>query len=476
MNRLFAAGAALVALALSGCATAIPQALDPAGQPQRFAGPGTPGAPAWPDAAWWDGFGDPQLSELIGQAQAGNRDVAAAAARVLQAKALTAVQGSALFPQVTGQGGHVDGGCAGQACQQYTAARAFNLSFGASYELDLWGVAHDNLRSAKEQQKAARFAQQATALAVTANTADQYFNVLAVRRRIAIAHENVEAIDSILDVIKLRVKAGSVSHLDLASEQAQLEAVEAQASSLETGEREALYALAVLLGRPPEGFDVQGQALDAVTPPVLSPDQPSSLLLRRPDVAQAEASLAAAHANLDAARAAFLPQVSLTGSGGFVSAAVGTLLQGSNAGYSYGGALLQTLFDGGRLKGLKDLAEGQQQALVAQYQGAVLGAYADVENALVEVADTGRAQDHLGREVTAAHEAFQISQLQYRQGATDLLTVLQAQQTLFSAEDQLAQAALANRVAAVHLYEALGGGWVEPAQDRTQLVENRPPR
>jgi outer membrane protein TolC len=199
-------------------------------------------------------------------------------------------------------------------------------------------------------------------------------------------------------------------------------------------------------------------------------------LLRRPDIAQAEANLASAHANVDAARAAFLPQISLTGSGGFVSTAMGTLLQGSNFGYGYGLGLLQTIFDGGRLAGQKDLAEATQKEFVAAYQNAALNAYADVEFALTQVANTSRTEGHLRRLIVAAQEAFEISQLQYRQGAGELLNVLQAQQTLFSAQDQLVQTVLANRQSAIHLYEALGGGWVEGTEDRTQLVENETTR
>jgi len=333
-------------------------------------------------------------------------------------------------------------------------------------------VARNNLRAANEQLKSARFAQQSVALSVTANVANQYFNVMAIRRRIAIANEYIAAIQSILDVITLRVKAGSVSRLDLAREQAQIEAVRAQLPGLETAEKQALFSLAVLLGRPPEDFDIKTVELDTILTPKVGAGLPSELLLRRPDIAQAEAGLASAHANLDAARAAFLPQISLTGSGGFISNAIGTLLQSSNFSYSYGANLLQTIFDGGRLAGQKDLAEGVQKEFIANYQGAALSAYADVENALTQRANTDRAQMHLKAEVEAAREAFEISQLQYRQGATELLTVLQAQLQLFSAQDQLVQITLANRQAAVHLYEALGGGWQERPEDRTQVVEN----
>lgn len=469
-NRTVFAAAALVTLA--GCATPVPQALTPTLVPKSFVGPVTTNAPVWPDASWWQAFRDPQLTELVTAAQSNNRDLAAATARVLQAEAQSAVQRAALFPQLTGQVGHTSASCSGQACLQYSSVRAYGLNFSASYELDVWGLARDNLRAAREQIKAARFAQQSLALSVTASTANQYFNVMAIRRRIAIVHEDIEAINGILEVINLRVKAGATSHLDLAQEEAQLEAVQAQLPGLETIEQESLFTLAELLGRPPEGFAVATQGLDDIAEPEVSAGLPSELLLRRPDVAQAEANLATAHANVDAARAAFLPQVSLTSSGGFISTAISALLQGSNFGYSYGPSLVQTIFDAGRLRGQKALAVGVQEEFIADYQSAALSALVDVENALVEVANTRAAQHHLKREVEAAREAFGIAQLQYRQGATDLLTVLQAQQTLFSAEDELAQMTLENCQAAVHLYEALGGGWVEKANDRTQFVSN----
>jgi multidrug efflux system outer membrane protein len=456
---------------VSGCATAVPQSLPQPMRPKSFTGPVQADASVWPDAEWWKGFDDPELSSLVAQAQSGNRDLAAAAARVMQAEAQATVARGALFPQIGADAGHINEGCNGQSCLNFGSGKAFEVTFNASYELDFWGLAQDNLKAANEQLKSARFAQEAVALTITANVADQYLNILALRRRIAIAHDNIAAIDGILAVINQRVKAGSTSHLELAQETAQEEAVQAQLPALETAEKQSLYSLAVLLGRPPEGFDVAGQDLDGIAAPKVGVGLPSELLLRRPDVAEAEANLASAHANLDAARAAFFPQFSLTGSGGFVSAAIGTLVQGPNFGYSYGINLLQTIFDGGKLIGQKDLAKGLQEASIAGYQSAALNAYADVETAMVQVANSGQAAGHLAREVDAAKDAFAIASLQYTQGAADLFNVLQAQQTLFSAEDQLVQTILLNRQSIVHLYEALGGGWQESPADRTQLAD-----
>jgi outer membrane protein, multidrug efflux system len=471
--------AALVFL-LSACATRPPQVLAPTLVPPKFVGPATAAAPVWPSAGWWRGFDSPELSDLVTLAQADNRNLAAAAARLREARAEVTIQRAALFPQVDLQGEAIRAGVGTSAVQtgsqQVSTGNAFSLNLDASYDLDVWGLERDNLRSATEALKSSRFAQQVTALTVTAAVADGYFNVLALREQISIAQEDITAIDGILGTIKLKVTAGTASHLDLAQEEAQVESVQAELPVLEEQEFEARVTLAVLLGRPPESFDVHASNSDGLALPAVAAGLPSQLLLRRPDVAEAEANLAAAHANLQAARAAFLPQIALGGADGFGSTAVNTLLHGPSAVWDAGAQLVQTIFAGGKLVGQKDLAFATQEELVADYQATVLNAYADVESALGQVANYAREEEHLRREVDAAREAFGISQLQYRQGVADLLNVLQAQQTLFEARDELAQAKLARQQALVHLYEALGGGWQESSRDRTQFLAEKASR
>jgi outer membrane protein, multidrug efflux system len=462
--------------AIAGCATRVPQVMTPEIVPKTFISQTAGSAAVWPRTDWWRGFGSPELSQFIETAQESNRDLAAAMARVTEAQAQTFIARSALFPQLTLQaiGERTNNGVTtpiGTPISRSTTSattNAFGLGLGASYELDFWGLAQANLRAANETLKASRFAQQVEALSITAAVADAYFNVLALREQIAIAHEDITAINGILDVIKLRVSTGTYSHLDLAREQAQVEAVDSQLPALEEAELEARVGLAVLLGRPPEAFDVKAQSSDGIQLPDVAPGIPSELLLRRPDVAEAEANLASAHANLDAARAAFLPQFSLTGTSGFASTAVNALLHGPSFVWDAGANLVGAIFNG-TLIGQKNLAYATQRELVASYQGAVLNAYVDVESALGQVKHYAEEEDDLRREVDAAREAFDIAQLQYRQGAADLLTVLQAQQTLFAARNALARTRLARMQAVVHLFEALGGGWTEPPKDRTQF-------
>lgn len=466
---------ACVAGCLSGCATRPPQVLTPRIVPKAFVGHVAAQAPVWPRSGWWQAFGSPELSKLITLAQANNRDLAVAAARLQEAGAGVTIQRAALFPAIDGAA-RVDRSGVGRAAlssngqQDSTTRNSFGLNAQASYDLDVWGLSRDNLRSAEEALKASRFAQRAVALTTIASVADTYFEILALREQIDIANEDIAAIDDILGIVELKVRAGTASHLDLAQERAQIEAVKGQLPVLQEQALEAQVALAVLVGQPPEGFDVATQSSAAIRLPQVAPGLPSQLLLRRPDVAEAEANLAAAHANLRAARAAFLPQFALAGSAGFSSAATNALLHGPSFLWDAGAQVLQTIFDGGKLVGQKDLAYATQQQLVASYQGTVLNAYADVESALGQVRNFALEEQHLNREVIAAREAFQISQLQYRQGVADLLNVLQAQQTLFGARDALTQARLARLQATVHLYAALGGGWQESTQERTQFL------
>lgn len=464
-----------VAAGLAGCATRPPQALTTQLVPERFVGRVAAPAPVWPRSGWWQGFGSPELTRLVGLAEANNRDLAVAAARLREARAQVTIQRAALFPTIDGNAQAYRTGVGRSALssngQEGDSTRnSFGLTAGASYQLDVWGLSRDNLRSAEEALKSSRFAQRAVALTTTAAVADTYFGLLALREQIAIGNEDIAAIDGILRIVRLKVRAGTASHLDLAQEQAQIEAVQRELPVLEEQALEEQVALAVLIGKPPEGFTVAAQDSAAVQLPQVAPGLPSQLLLRRPDVAAAEASLAAAHANLQAARAAFLPQFALSASAGFSSAATNALLHGPSFLWDAGAQVVQTIFDGGKLIGQKQLAYATQEELIASYQTAVLNAYADVERALGQVRNYAREEQHLRQEVDAAREAFQISQLQYRQGVADLLNVLQAQQTLFGARDALAEARLARLQATVHLYAALGGGWREPARERTQSM------
>jgi NodT family efflux transporter outer membrane factor (OMF) lipoprotein len=303
------------------------------------------------------------------------------------------------------------------------------------------------------------YAQQVVALTVTADVATTYFRVLGLRQRVAVAIQNLELARRVLTVTERRVLGGLSSRVELAQQQTLVAGQDAQIPALQQAEREALNALAILLGRPPENFLVEATGLAGIAAPPVSPGLPAELLRRRPDIAQAEANLEAAQANVAVARAAFFPSIGLSVAGGLTTGEAFTALGGTGLLFNVGASLLQTIFDGGRLQGQRQFAEAEQLELVSAYRGNILNALYDVESALslnVRLAEQSAARR---RQVESATQAFDFSDRMYQEGLIDLLALLQAQQTLFIVQDELLQIELARLQAAVGLYRALGGGW-----------------
>jgi len=457
------ASACLFALSLSACVSAPPNALDrPGDVPAAFTAPANADAPLWPDTAWWSNFKADELGGLMQTAHAENLDIAQAAARVLQAEANDGVALSNLFPSVGLQGSYQRSGGNSQIPR---AHNAFTAGLSASYSQNFWGLEFDQLRAARQSLRAARYAATIIGQTIEADVADEYFTILALRERIAIARSNIEAAKRILTLTEAKVSSGVLSNLELAEQQAVVAQQESRLPGLIEQEKEARYGLAILMGRAPEGYDIKGQNLDDVVSPAVKPGMPSELLGRRPDVAEAEAQLYAAHANLDAARAAFFPSLSLTGSGGYASNALSGLISPPNLVWSLGASLFETIFDAGRIKAESDLARARQTELIANYRKTVFSAFSDVESALGIVRSIGEQLALIDIQTKASAEAFRISELQYREGTIDILTLLTAQQNLFSAQDALVQTKLARLEANIGLYVALGGGWQQQASD-----------
>lgn len=442
----------VLAFALTACATTPPQPIKAEDMPKAYTAPATD-ADKELTAEWWKSFSNQELTGFIGEAHTGNLDIETAIARVEQAQAQTGVSTAALFPSVGTTYSE------GRSGTRKTAANSFGLTGAASYELDLFGKNTNSLRAARNTTKAAIFNRDAVQLTTEASVANAYFSVLALRERIDIARKNVEAAKRILAITKAKVTNGVLSNLELAQQTATVLGEEATIPQLEEAEREELYALAILLGRMPGSLKVDGATLDGVSVPVVKASLPSTLLTRRPDVAQAEASMLAAHANLDAARAAFLPSVSLSASGGWSNTALTGLIAPQTLAWSIGASVVQSIFDGGKLTSQRDYYKAYERELVATYKATVFSAVSDTETQLGSVASYAERERLITDEAKNAQEAFRISELQYREGVVDLLTVLQAQQTLFTAQDTLIQTKLARLQSGVGLYRALGGGW-----------------
>jgi NodT family efflux transporter outer membrane factor (OMF) lipoprotein len=463
-------------LAVTGCSTAVPEALQVNDVPAKFTSPIPSDVGVWPTKDWWHGFGSTELDGLISDAEKNNLDIAVAAADVLEAQAQANIQRSALFPSITldstatrqqSPASRISSGGVTVASPASTY-NSFGIAANASYALDFWGLARDNLRAADESLRSSRYNQEVVALTTVSGVGTTYLDVLALREEVTLTQQNVEDSERVLKVTQAKLKYGVDSELDLATEEAVVEQQKANIPVLQEQEHEALLALAILLGRPPEGFDVAAKNLNGIQSPLVAPGLPSELLRRRPDVAEAEANLASAHANVDAARAAFFPAVSLTGGAGTESGVVGTLFHASTFEWSAGASALQTLFDAGKLFAQSDLAKAQQLSLVATYRKTVISAFSNVETSLGQVSNYATEQEALEREVKAAANAFRISELQYREGIVDITSVIQNQQTLFAAQNALVQARLARAQAVIGLYQSLGGGWSEDPRENTQ--------
>jgi multidrug efflux system outer membrane protein len=447
----------LVGLVLSSCGTTqSPQAPAPAVPPEFTEQP--PAGAVAPSPEWWMSFGSTELSALVAAALQANPDVAIAAERVIQAEAQVRIAGASLFPQLnfgyatSRRETRPNGG-------SWSANDGASAALSASYEVDLWGRNASDLRSAEASLRASRYDFETVRLTLVAGVASGYFDVLSLRGRLAIARQNLEIAERVLKVVEARVRNGAASALDLSRQQAGVFALRAAMLPLELQERQTLYALAILLGRPPEGFAAAGSGVIALAVPGVAPGLPADLLVRRPDLRSAEAQLAAANANVAAARAALLPSISLTGSAGLASSVLVNFLNAPAAALALGGSLLQTIFDGGRLSGQVDVAVSRERELVENYRRAVLAALADVESAL---AAGGRTADQEALQVRVVEEgriSLRLAEVRYREGVDDLLTLLDAQRTLFQAEDQLAQIRLARLQASIGLFKALGGGW-----------------
>jgi NodT family efflux transporter outer membrane factor (OMF) lipoprotein len=269
----------------------------------------------------------------------------------------------------------------------------------------------------------------------------------------------------VLAITQAKVNSGVSSNLELAEEQALVASQEATVPLLIQGEKQARYSLAVLLGRAPEGFDIKAQNLDGVDGPSVQPGLPSELLLRNPTIAQAEAQLYAAHADVDAARSFYFPSINLSGGASYGSSSLSSLFGPAGFIWSIGGSVLQTIFDGGRIHAQNDQAKAVQSELVANYRKQVFTAFQDVETSLDQMKAYTDQLALIEVQTKASAEAFRISELQYREGTIDIVQLLTSQQSLFSAQQSLVSTKLARLEANIALYSALGGGWDQKTDD-----------
>ena len=429
---------------------------------QESAGDGVDGSQTplsvWPAADWWHGFGSAQLDELIAEAERNNDDLAGAVARVREADAQARIAGAPLLPSLdlgataTRERAQVSGGGP-------RVFNAFSPLLTASYELDFWGKNRALRDAARAAANASRYDRQTIALTVVSSVATTYFQALELRDRIQVAQQNLENGEKILKGFKAEQSAGTATGLDVAQQATTVALLNAALPPLLQQLRQTVHALAVLVGKTPESVDIDTGTLTNLSSPVIVEGLPSQLLSRRPDVAEAEQQLIAANADIGVARAALFPSIQLTAGGGYQSSALTSLVSPPNRVYALSAGLLQPIFHGGALRGQVAFSNARYTELLTTYHKAVLTAFSNVESALVAAQQTAEQQKRQQEAVATARRAFEFSQTQMSAGVVNILTVLNTENALFSAQDELVQVNYLHLQALVDLFTALGGGW-----------------
>jgi NodT family efflux transporter outer membrane factor (OMF) lipoprotein len=413
---------------------------------------------------WWTQFGSPQLNRLVDQARRDSFDVAAAMARVRQAQASAVIAGAPLLPEVNfnlnasrqkllrGKGGpDLD------ATQSDDVADSFGANLTASYEVDFWGGRAAARDSALHSLRASEFDQATVELTLLGNVADRYAQTLAARQRQQIAELNLANARNVLRLVQTRYDAGSATALELAQQKSLVASQQRQLPLIQQLAEESTITLAALLGQPVQALDLGTEPFHALTWPGIGAGLPSQLLSRRPDIAKAEAQLTAAQADVSVARAAMLPAVTLGATLGSDAYKAMEILRSPY--YTLTAGLVGPIFNNGRLSAERDKARARQDELLETYRGAIINGFADVEKALSSITRLDQQRQWQAEELQHAQDAFEIAESRYQAGAEDLLSVLETQRTLYTAQDMNVQLRLSRLQASIALYKALGGGW-----------------
>lgn len=463
--RLPPLAAALLAAALAGCALGPayerPAAELPAAWP---AAPGT----AVKSERWWTLYGDPVLDRLIEEALAHNQDLALAAARVDEARALARVADSEMFPAIDAQA---------QRDRTRSSARSsmplppsvplernnYRAQVNISYELDLWGRLRNASKAAQADLLATQAAQETVRITLATEVARAYYTLIALDTQVEATRRSIDLRNGGLDLQRVREKAGLTDDFNLRQLEAEVAAARAQLPKLEGNRTGQELALAVLLGRSPraivEGTVARGADRGELAPAVVPEGLPSDLLLRRPDVAAAEQQLIAANARIAAARASLFPRIALTGFFGSESASLADLFTAPARIWQIAFGLAQPIFQGGRLFAEVEAVEARERQAVAQYQKTLQEAFREVRLALTVQARARESFEAETARVAALSDAYRLARIRYENGLLSQLEVIDAERNLLQAQLNRADALRVQRAAVADIVKALGGGW-----------------
>jgi multidrug efflux system outer membrane protein len=461
--------------------------------------------PAWKKAQpsdshargdWWAVFHDPVLNRIETHAVTANQDIALAVDRISEVRADVGVAAADFLPNIDTEPSGVrqrltntspfqrgellgnnpfaaPGGAGGTSSLASTGSQplvldtqpltrtynVFNFPIDLNWELDLFGRVRRNREAARATAQAAMADLNNTLLSVTANVAETYYSIRALDAEIDVLNRTITTRQDALKIAQERLNAGVTSDLDVTRADADLAGNQADLFAVQRSRREMENALATLLGVPASDFRLTRRALIDTRMPNIPPGLPSSLLERRPDVAEAERQLAAANARVGVAVAAFFPVIRLTGAAGFESADMGDIFAWESRMWQIGPSITFPLFEGGRNTSNLRAAQARYRQQVDTYREQVLVAFQDVENALADLHTLSDQSDAQERAVTAAVKSLELSQSQYGKGASNFLDVLDAERTLLSDERVSVQLLGQRLQATVLLIKALGGTW-----------------
>lgn len=422
------------------------------------------------DSEWWKQFNDPVLDQLVAAALSNNKSVRVAAANVDRAAGLLMSTRSALFPQLSYGGTSSRYQISKNNVTQPPSPNPYNnfqALGGASWEIDLWGRLRRLTEAAQANMLASVEARRGVILSLTAEVANSYIQLRALDEQLVIAGDTLKTYAESVRIFELQHKYGQVSGMTVEQARSQYETAAAQIPQIEVQIAQTENAISMLLGRNP-GPIPRGRKLAELGLPTVPAGLPSDLLVRRPDILQAEYNLIAANAQIGAARALFFPSISLTGTAGGSSADLSNLFLGPSFTWNYVGTVTGPIFTAGNILGQVRQANAQQQAALFTYEQTIQAAFADTENALVTHQKVQQQLAAEQKKVASYKEYARLADLQYKGGYTPYLTVLNAQQQLFPAELSAVTTRAATFIAVVNIYKAMGGGWVGKADELTK--------
>lgn len=464
MTRLHTLGITLAVASLSACSMIPPYERPAAPVPERFPDASATAATTPADAiAWRDYFADPRLREVIALALANNRDLRVAALNIERARAQYRIQRADLFPSVgmdaseTAQRLPRDLSTTGDArvVRQYSATIGFS-----AYELDFFGRIRSLNAEALERYLGTEEARRSAQISLVAEVANAWLLLGFDRERLALARSTYETRQKSHDLTRRSFEAGAVSALDLSQSQTLLQTARADVAQFSAFVAQDANLLALLVGAPVPDALQPARLADAVgTVAELPAGVPSDVLTRRPDILQAERALRAANARIGAARAAFFPSISLTADAGTASTALDGLFESGSGTWRFIPQIRIPVFEAGRLRANLDVAEVQRDINVAQYERAIQGAFREVADALADRATLAERLDARKKQVEATRAGFSLSEARYKNGVDSYLGLLDAQRSLYAAEQELIAERLVDATNRVTLYRVLGGGW-----------------